>query len=184
MSETKRILPSVIGSQSNPVGLMSGDKMNERAAELTKTIKTHLQTMRPWDSEFLNKEQFAKPTSSAEVKSRLEGNLSFFAVNYILVCAAVGCIAVLLNWHLLILAVILGGAWFWLLSQPSSIKIGDHSIAKVHAQVALAAVSLLLVFLFAGTVVFAIIGMSAVLVLGHAIFHKGKCEEEDEETGI
>lgn len=48
-------------------------------------FRDSLSHIRPWQTEFFNKEQFSRPDNFSDVQKRMTNNLKYFSSNYIII---------------------------------------------------------------------------------------------------
>jgi len=141
-----------------------------------KQAEAYLKRLRKWDTEFLcvgtKKEAFSVPKPD-EAIHRMQANLDYFLVNYMICSALLTLIAIVIYPQLLVLVCVFSGLWYGLLTRPSNFKIqmGAALIAKKQAGMILAGFNAIIVLVFARTTIFATIGAAFLFVLGHACFH-------------
>jgi len=141
-------------------------------------------TMRPVPV-FAGANTFSKPRTSQEAMQRLEGNLQYFTTNYVALCLIVTVITVLMQPSLIIVGVVIAAMWYFA-SRQDEVRVSTVVLAGRNKLIALSSVTALLVFIFAGSSIFLVIGICATLVLLHAVLHTLPPligEGEDEQGG-
>lgn len=109
---------------------------------------------------FVGSGHFSKPRTTAEAMARLEANSPYFLTNYILICATVVIITMLSKPSLLFIGALLGAVWLWS-SKQDTIAIGSLVLTGQSKVAALTAITGGVIFLFAGTTCFFILGVCA-----------------------
>lgn len=145
------------------------DEFHKRTSEFLKLI-------RRWDTEFLcmgtKKDSFSAPRPE-ELQQRINANLEYFLMNYLVIIAALAILAVVFHPLLLVMVVTFCALWTWLLSKPPNFKIQvqNYLVTRKHMTAGLTLVTGLVMFIFARHTVFMLFGASALLVGIHASLH-------------
>jgi hypothetical protein len=170
-----------VGGGAAGTGALLGLNSAEVSGFVTKLkSRNWAATLRPLPL-FAGAGQFSKPRTSAEALARLEANLSFFLTNYLAIAAAVVLITVLTQPSLLVVALLLGLLW-WGASRQEEIRLpGNAVLAGRNKLVALASITGVVLFVFAGTTLFFCVGLVATIVLLHAIAHNLPPLEDGED---
>ena len=133
---------------------------------------------------FLNPSCFSKPMTSADATNRLETNLAYYFTNYTIFIILLTIMSILSDPYIIILGIVLIGAWSIVLKRDT-ITIGQHQLTGRSKLIALSTVSAVLIFIFAGSVIFSIIGVSAVVICVHAILNdRGGASITDESNDL
>jgi hypothetical protein len=156
-------------ASSNPFSsLISESQLNSLLAQAKQ--QRWLTQLRP-PPLFFSPNLFSKPRNFQEASTRLELNVNYFLSNYIAIAVLIFLIAILTQPSLLIVALILIVAWALVL-QREAIQITPTFILSGRQKlISMATLSFILVFLFAGALVFICIGLAATLILVHGVFH-------------
>src|SRR5690606_20900052 len=104
---------------------------------------------------------------------RLERNWHYFLSNYAFICLITLIYGVLFRPLLLFLTVFLAGLGYWSLVKMDAIVVGDVSLSGRKKVMAFVAICVVLVFLFAGSTIFTILGICTTLIGLHGAFHGG-----------
>uniref|UniRef100_A0A0G4F2L5 PRA1 family protein n=1 Tax=Chromera velia CCMP2878 TaxID=1169474 RepID=A0A0G4F2L5_9ALVE len=165
-----------------------GSSSSKMIEQLGQTVKEQLSSVRKWDGDFVTKEAFSWPQTGAQAKDRMEGNLKFFAANYAVIVCVLMLTVLLLNPFLflvgaLVLGLHIGVQMSKLDTQP--VVVGGQKVGKMQAQIIVSVLSVLILLYFAGTLIFALLGVSVFVVGLHAVLHQGsKHKEPDEESPV
>lgn len=144
-----------------PGGMLGGMVDPAEMSGLLSQVKSRkwLATIRPVSS-FAGQSLFSKPRSTAEAMARLEANLPHFLSNYLMLVAVIVVITLLSQPSLLILGVLLGAFWA-VLARRESIQIGAVTLEGRGKHLFLSGITGLVLFLFAGTTIFFLVGICA-----------------------
>lgn len=146
---------------------------------LEKLKNERMATMAPWKT-FLDVHQFDKPVTLGEASARLQRNVQAFAMNYAAITLFFFIYVLLTHWLLfLILGIVLAGFGVLLTSMPreeavflprplDSVRVNRHQSLIAWSIVSL----ILIVGSSAGSALFWVVGISAMTVGLHAIFHQ------------
>jgi hypothetical protein len=150
---------------------LSGSQLSQQLQQMVDTLKQRkwLQTLRPLNT-FVAPSMFSRPRSLTELTTRVELNVGFFLTNYVLVALLIVVASFISRPSLLVVAAVLFLLWSFA-AQREEIRYGEYALSGRQKTLALAALSALLVFLVAGSVIFIVIGMCVTFVLAHAAFH-------------
>eukprot|EP00808_Paulinella_micropora_P020090 g73882.t1 len=143
------------------------------------TSRPWKKTWRPWEK-FISPQVFAYPQTADEARSRLLRNLYFFLSNYVAFTALVGILAVLSSPSLLFMLTAIAIMWWYVLSHEQVKLPNGLILAKEAATVAATAISGVLVFFFATSTIFMVIGISATGIIAHAVGNSAVSELEAE----
>lgn len=91
--------------------------------------------------------------------------------NYLLVSLIVFTVAILSRPSLIIVFALVGAIWAFALRTPE-VRVGSVVLKGQKKTAAALAVSGILIFLFAGSTIFMVIGFCGALTIAHASFHK------------
>jgi len=119
---------------------------------------------------FFSPRYFSKPRTSVEATTRIEHNITFYLTNYMIICMIITLFSILSEPTILILIVILGFVWNYSMKQEV-IHIGSTALSGRTKMITLATITGLLVFIFAGSVIFSIVGLCSCIVLAHSLFN-------------
>jgi hypothetical protein len=138
--------------------------------QLQELFQRWRQGVQPW-GDFVDVRKFASPKAVAPAGRRILRNVDRFRSNYVFVVVCVIAFAILTSPLLLVaVAISLGASYAILLKSPDKrIILAGHELTQTQ-QFGLVGIVTVLLFWFLGTgsVVFWIIGLSLVLILGHA----------------
>jgi hypothetical protein len=121
--------------------------------------------------------------------ARFEANLPYFLTNYLALCAVVVLITILTQPSLIIVGAVLAALWVGATRVEEVRLPGQVVLAGRNKMVALLSVSGLVLFIFAGSTIFMLLGLCASIVLIHALLHvlppleEGDSNEMDEFIG-
>ena len=135
----------------------------------SQSFGSRLANLRPI-SEFLDVKRVSKPANFAEVQSRLNYNLSYFASNYIVVFCMLSIYSLLTNWLLLFVIILVTGGLYGigkLEGRDLDIGIFRATSSQLYTALLIVAVPLGLWASPFATVLW-LIGATGVTVLGHA----------------
>lgn len=138
--------------------------------QLQELFQRWRQGVQPW-GDFVDVRKFATPKALAPAGRRVLKNIDRFHSNYVFVVVCVIAFAILTSPLLLVaVAISLGASYAVLLkNQDKKIAIMGHELTRTQQFAGVGVVTVILFWLLgAGSVVFWIIGLSLVLVLGHA----------------
>jgi len=139
------------------------------------------QTLRPLAS-FASLSKFSRPRNTTEASTRLELNTTYFLTNYVLVSVLIFIYAILSRPFLLLVGGALGAMWYYVLKTPE-LRLSPTIVLKGKQKITLAAItSGMSVLLFAGTTIFMVLGVSATVVLLHALLHAAPTAAEEAEA--
>eukprot|EP00920_Eleutheroschizon_duboscqi_P026293 GHVT01064874.1.p1 GENE.GHVT01064874.1~~GHVT01064874.1.p1 ORF type:complete len:182 (+),score=4.24 GHVT01064874.1:1551-2096(+) len=140
-------------------------------------IRQHiLIRMRPWP-DFFALSSFQMP-QSATVTERIERNVRQFFVNYLLIFSIIAVSCILVNPVVLLILSVTLAASIYVATRGDFVQIGDNTRLPVkQAQIIIAVAASFLLLIFAGEVMFMIVGLSLAAVLCHACFHVGRSYE-------
>lgn len=116
-------------------------------------------TLRPVPS-FAGAGMFSKPRTTAEAMTRIEQNLPFYLTNYLLICALVTVITLLSQPSLVFVGLLLAAMWLFA-SKRDNLQIGAVALQGRAKMIALTSVTGVVLFIFAGTTIFCLVGLCA-----------------------
>jgi len=163
------------------------DSLNSSNAEVQSLITTIKQrdwkrTLRP-PSVFINPRCFSKPRTSTEAATRIEQNVSYYFTNYIIIVGLVTLFSILSSPSILILLLALAALWSWSLKYDTLTLVG-HTVTGRTKNLALGGISLVLLFIVAGSTIFSIVGLCSVVISIHALLNdRGGLSITDENAG-
>jgi len=138
--------------------------------QLQEFVHRWRQGVQPW-GDFADFRKFSAPKALAPAGRRILKNVDRFRSNYVFVVLFVIAFAILTSPLLLVaVAISLGASYAILLKSPDKrIILAGHELSQSQ-QFGLVGVMTIILFWFLGTgsIVFWIIGLSIVLILGHA----------------
>lgn len=166
-------------------GMMGGGSNSQQIQVARERLHHYLGgTLRPWRDFAL---PLARPTDAGEACSHAQRNLSYFQTNYALIFAIYMGINLLLTPHSLLTLLLLAVLWAWFLRKNEDpnweVNVGGVSLGASQRWFLLAGLSLLLVFIICGTIIFSSLTMFAIAALAHALLHKPPVLEDDELGG-
>ena len=136
------------------------------SAEMTfMAFKDNLQ---PWGT-FFNPAQFSKP-SPVEVIHRVQANLEHFASNYLVVLFVIFFGALLSTPGFLVSMIVIVAIWAYLFS-IKTLVISGHEISNLQKNATMAAVTFLVLLVFAWNAILICLGIFSICFAIHAIFH-------------
>ncbi|KYK67984.1 PRA1 family protein [Toxoplasma gondii TgCatPRC2] len=128
--------------------------------------------------DFLHLPSLQKPQTGAVAVDRIERNLRYFHMNYVIICSALTLVAALLNPVVLLVCGLCAGASFLAGLKGDTLQLGDTVVPVKTFRVLCLLVGGLVVLLVAGNVVVSLLIGFAVLVLLHASLHVGVSYEQ------
>ena len=105
------------------------------------------------------------------MSNRVELNLADLASNYLLVTLVIFTAAILTKPTLFFVFAVVGALWHYTLKTPE-VRVGKVVLKDQQKLGAAGALSAAIIFLFAGTTLFMIIGFCVTVTLAHAAFHR------------
>eukprot|EP00747_Dinoflagellata_sp_TGD_P169691 gnl/TRDRNA2_/TRDRNA2_199344_c0_seq1.p1 gnl/TRDRNA2_/TRDRNA2_199344_c0~~gnl/TRDRNA2_/TRDRNA2_199344_c0_seq1.p1 ORF type:complete len:269 (+),score=34.36 gnl/TRDRNA2_/TRDRNA2_199344_c0_seq1:52-858(+) len=151
------------------------ERLNALAAVLAPRLKPFMQAKRqPWD-QFL---VFRKPDTGVDLQAHIERNLLHFQGNYLFILLFILCVTILSSPARLVTVAFLLGAWASYvhaggLDPNWKPKVLGLELQSAHRLAILSAGSLSLIFLVDGEALLTVVGLAALLTLGHAAFSVG-----------
>jgi hypothetical protein len=161
--------------------LVDGAKQALGSSTVVKYVsqRNWRKTLRPLDK-FLSPTHFGYPATATEAKARTFRNLQYFQSNYVAFSCLLSVFSILSSPTLLLVLFGLIGLWHYLNSRDK-IFLPAGLILEKEAKFMLGAViTSILVFMFAGSTLFLIIGISTSCTGLHAVSNKAITEEEAE----
>ena len=168
------------GNTSTPPGGVSSLLSNEEVQGFLGQMKSRrwMATLRAPQS-FFSPAVFSKPRTTAEAMARVEANVPFFLTNYLVLVVVATVLTIITRPSLILIGALLGAMWHFGTRQETLV-LGGVVLQGRPRVLAFASVTAVVLFLFAGTTIFALLGFCAVLVLGHAMLHNLPLLEESE----
>ncbi|KAL1972400.1 hypothetical protein VTN31DRAFT_6814 [Thermomyces dupontii] len=166
------------------------DLITSRFSDRFNTVRSQsfgsrLSNLRPI-SEFLDVKRLSKPANFAEVQSRLNYNLSYFASNYIVVFCMLSIYSLLTNWLLLFVIILVTGGLYGigkLKGRDLDIGIFRATSSQLYTALLIVAVPLGLWASPFATVLW-LIGATGVTVLGHAALMEKPIEDAFSQEAV
>eukprot|EP00744_Colponema_vietnamica_P015395 GILI01021576.1.p1 GENE.GILI01021576.1~~GILI01021576.1.p1 ORF type:complete len:209 (-),score=63.07 GILI01021576.1:509-1048(-) len=136
-----------------------------------KLSKNFFTNMKSWQNDFFSRDRtmWSVPKPQ-EILSRIECNIDNYSSNYITLVGTILIVTILSQPYFLFTLVFLAFAWGYVYSVQKLVVKG-REISQREKLLGMCAVTALLLVVFAGTALFAVIGISSVAVLGHAMLH-------------
>ena len=122
-------------------------------------------------SEILDASAYARPESFGDATSRMQKNLNYFRINYLVFASAVLSLFVLFHPSSLAIFGSVAAAWVYVFSVRSEpLKIGDRELSHRETLMGMSALSAFVIFMLtsAGTVLFSGLGVALLGVGAHA----------------
>ena len=122
-------------------------------------------------SEILDASAYARPVSFGDATSRMQKNLNYFRINYLVFASAVLSLFVLFHPSSLAIFGSVAAAWVYVFSVRSEpLKIGDRELSHRETLMGMSALSAFVIFMLtsAGTVLFSGLGVALLGVGAHA----------------
>lgn len=173
-------MPVVVQATGTLQGAMDGIRVPANQFEMLKGVVIAqvgkysyvVQSMRPW-REFLI---LAKPPSGMDVMvKKIHHNVRYFQANYLLVTMGFLAFSVLTSPSCLILFSIMAAGWLYLLKLNEDpnymLVIAGIPLGKPQRNIAAGILSMILILIFAGSLILSVIAMSAVAVGAHALLN-------------
>ncbi|KAK6591238.1 hypothetical protein RS030_101671 [Cryptosporidium xiaoi] len=180
-------------SSLKPGSISSGGVggMGGRSVEYGPTVQQILETyehlrnkaqsvakrkLRSWENDFFLLSSFQKVSQPKEITDRLERNIRYFLLNYIVIIFGMTLLSLILNPVSLIIIILAAFSSAFVASRPTDVIIltGDNSISKKAALYTMAAITTLVILTFSGTLLLTSLAISIILVIIHASIHVGK----------
>ncbi|EAK89374.1 RAB acceptor, possible 2 or more transmembrane domains [Cryptosporidium parvum Iowa II] len=132
--------------------------------------------LRSWDGDFFCLSSFQKVSQPKEITDRLERNLRYFLLNYIVIILGMTMLSLILNPISLIIILISTFSSAFVASRPTDMVVlpGDNVISKKVALYVIAGTSTVIILVFSGALLFTSLAVSLILVCIHAVIHIGK----------
>ncbi|KAJ1605251.1 RAB acceptor [Cryptosporidium canis] len=171
------------GSKSGGVAPKSSEygPTVQQILETYESIRLKAQTiskrkLRSWEGDFFCLSSFQKVSQPKEITDRLERNLRYFLLNYIVIILGMTALSLILNPVSLIIIILATFSSAFVASRPTDMVTlpGDHPISKKVALYTIAGVSTVIILVFSGALLFTSLAVSLVLVCIHAAIHVGK----------
>jgi PRA1 family protein 1 len=122
-------------------------------------------------TEIMDRTAYAKPASFSEATGRMQKNLNYFKINYLI--ATMGILSAFILYHptsLLILSAI-SAAWCYVfMIRQEPLKIGERALSEREKMLGMGGLSALAIFFLssAGTVIFSGFGVALLGVAAHS----------------
>ncbi|OII73594.1 uncharacterized protein cubi_03392 [Cryptosporidium ubiquitum] len=132
--------------------------------------------LRSWEGDFFCLSSFQKVSQPKDITDRLEKNLRYFLLNYIVIILGMTILSLILNPISLIIIIISTFSSAFVASRPTDTVLlpGDNVISKKVALYMIAGISTVVILVFSGALLFTSLAVSLILVCIHAIIHIGK----------
>ncbi|OII76893.1 PRA1 family protein [Cryptosporidium andersoni] len=142
----------------------------------TKIQNVTKRKLRSWDTDFFMLSSFQKVSQPKEIADRMEKNIRYFFLNYIIIIIGMTLLALILNPISLIIIVLAIFALAFVSSQPTdTITLpGGNSITKIIALYIIGGITTFGIILFSGALLFSTLAISIIIVCIHAASHIGK----------
>ena len=122
-------------------------------------------------SEILDASAYARPVSFGDATSRMQKNLNYFRINYLVFASAVLSLFVLFHPSSLAIFGSVAAAWVYVFSVRSEpLKLGDREVSHRETLLGMSGLSAFVIFMLtsAGTVLFSGLGVALLGVGAHA----------------
>ena len=124
-------------------------------------------------SEILDRTAYQRPVSFSEATGRMQKNLNYFKINYMI--ATAGVLAAFILYHptsLVILSAITAVWAYVFMIRQEPMKLGERTISEREKMLGMTGLSALAVFFLssAGTVIFSGIGVALLGIGAHSMF--------------
>ena len=130
-------------------------------------------------SSFFDLRRFSRPQSTTEATTRVELNLQWFYVNYVLIAALIVLLTILSQPSFLLTLLVLAALWLFALSREVvAIPFTPYALTGRSKMMALYAVTAIILLLFAGSTILTLAGICGLVVLAHATLHGTPTQEE------
>ncbi|KAI3653842.1 hypothetical protein MP228_001789 [Amoeboaphelidium protococcarum] len=137
--------------------------------------------IKPW-SEFMDLQRMSLPQSSQDAINRIQFNVRYFALNYIIVTLGVLIWFLITRIDLLLVIVAVALVVFWISNHPQvTFKLGGNTVNMKQRELYILTTIIALPLLYwasAGSVIFWFVILSASLMLAHAV-NLDKAQLED-----
>ncbi|KAH8582069.1 RAB acceptor [Cryptosporidium sp. chipmunk genotype I] len=132
--------------------------------------------LRSWEGDFFCLSSFQKVSQPKDITDRLERNLRYFLLNYIVIILGMTMLSLILNPISLIIIIISTFSSAFVASRPTDTVVlpGDNVISKKVALYVIAGASTVVILVFSGALLFTSLAVSLILVCIHATIHIGK----------
>ncbi|KAH8740749.1 hypothetical protein FG386_002711 [Cryptosporidium ryanae] len=170
-------MPSVVGGgRSVEYGptvqqiLETYEQLRNKAQSVAK------RKLRSWENDFFLLSSFQKVSQPKEITDRLERNIRYFLLNYIVIVFGMTLLSLMLNPVSLIIIILATFSSAFVASRPTDVVVlpGDNSLSKRAALYTVAAITALVILTFSGTLLLTSLAVSIILVIIHASIHVGK----------
>lgn len=141
------------------------------AAARIKDVSLHVFSQRKPMSEILDRTAYSKPASFSDATSRMQKNLNYFKINYMI--ATMGILSAFILYHpssLLILSAI-SAAWAYVfMIRQEPLKIGEREVSSREKMLGMTGLSALIIFFLssAGTYIFSGMGVALLGIGAHS----------------
>lgn len=132
--------------------------------------------LRSWEGDFFCLSSFQKVSQPKEITDRLERNLRYFLLNYIVIILGITLLSLILNPISLIIIIISTFSSAFVASRPTDVVLlpGENVVSKKVALYIIAGISTVIILVFSGALLFTSLAVSLILVCIHATIHVGK----------
>lgn len=124
--------------------------------------------LQPWSS-FLNPSSFCSPEPN-EIITRVQGNLEYFASNYIVMFLIIFIGSLLSKPYFLLCMIFISSAWIYLHSM-NKLVIQGFEVETIHKNLVMLGVSSIALLIFAWNAIFISALVFTIFGLAHAVFH-------------
>jgi len=140
---------------------------------MTERLMPVYANVRPWQTFFV----LVKPESYVKARSAMQENLYYFRMNYIVLLSLIMLIGILFHPSSIIGCIIAAALWgrlIWAEQNPSfRVEIAGREIKPPQRYAIVAALSLVIMYLVAGLLIFNLFGFGAIVIGIHGILHPG-----------
>jgi len=136
-----------------------------------KEISIHVVSQRKPMSEILDRTAYQRPANISEATSRMQKNLNYFKINYVLFCMSILSLFILYHPMSLIVLSAIGAVWSYVyLVRTEPLKIGDRPVSDREKLLGMSGMSVLTIFFLsnAGSVIFSGFGVALLCIGAHS----------------
>jgi len=136
-----------------------------------KESALHIVSQRKPMSEILDRTAYQRPANFSEATSRMQKNLNYFKINYILFTMSILSLFILYHPMSLIVLSAIGAAWTYVyMIRTEPLKIGDRPVSDREKMLGMSGLSVLSIFFLsnAGSVIFSGMGVALLAVGAHS----------------
>lgn len=141
------------------------------AVNKIKDSTLHVISQRKPMTEIMDRTAYQRPASFSEATGRMQKNLNYFKINYILFTAAILSAFILYHPMSLVILSAIASAWTYMyLVRTEPLKIGERPVTDREKMLGMSGISLLAVFFMssAGSVIFSAMGVSLIAIGAHS----------------